>query len=157
MLKYECDICHVIQEPADTYGPGVFTTPENRNVFEKGRPYQWIMHEALGDPWQGLQVMPTFERYEDAHICGACLGKTLIEMIKEMWPQQWQATFGLGDDEDLTGSSRADSNVSEVRAEPEMSEPSPDDSSSLCTCYWEGENFIERLGCPIHSFRRSPR
>lgn len=84
MLKYECDICHEIQEPADTYGPGVHSLG--------GRPYTWLTASSTS----GLTVMPDMVD----HVCGSCLGDLLLTLVTEIWPKKWQATFGLGNDED---------------------------------------------------------
>lgn len=119
MLKYECDICHKINSPADTYGPG---------VIPQGKALRWrdLVNDSVG-----LEIMPVDVAEDPLQVCGACLKNLIEEMIHDLWtepiyPSNSTKPSGRTPEiaEDLSGDSSSDSNMREMRAESEVQESS---------------------------------
>lgn len=145
MLKIECDICHEINDPADSYGE----TPA-KNTFNWQAP---VTHYELNVYVGNIR-----------HMCGSCLGDHLLKMVVEIWPEKVKKVKlkKVKDAEDDPDGDRADSDMSEVRAEPELQEPSTGfipnifllpagEKTSGCTCLNEGSGFDPN--CPVHRRR----
>lgn len=133
MLKIECDICHEINDPADSYGE----TPA-KNTFNWQAP---VTHYELNVYVGNIR-----------HMCGSCLGDHLLKMVVEIWPEKVKKVRitplkKVKDAEDDPDGDRADSDMSEVRAEPDVQEP----STGGCTCLNEGSGFDPN--CPVHARR----
>lgn len=151
MLKYECDMCHEVNVPADSYGPG---------VMPNGKSFSWV--SVIGGQTVGLEIMPTVKVKESPQICGKCVKTLVKEMMAEVWPEPvmiehyegtvhpstemaiaacevCQENIKMGDRtyhvlKDLPRDSSSDSDVREVRAEPEVPESSTTNSPATEIC-----------------------
>lgn len=122
MIKYECDVCGKLVNPAEAFGPEV----------DGGKSLEWVYTDSEAD--LAIGVFPfrrtDLELRPEGGFCKECVGKALAELVYSIFPmmiaKKWVVVKA---DENNPGSSGADSHLRKVRTEPGVSEPSPDDGS----------------------------